>query len=88
MAFNRLIQYSISNAVTLYGLAPLYITNWHVLNASIQTVLTETGTPCHSPTFTRNHLGGGVSPLDPTSCPLQGNQPLGFSIQVQNIRPT
>lgn len=89
LAFSRLIGESVSNSLIFYGLASHYITNWRPLNASIQTELTETGTPCHSPTFTRNHLGGGFPPvssvpLDTASCLLQGNQPLGFSIQTKH----
>lgn len=53
----HLIGYSISNSLALFGPVPL-----GVLNESIQTLLTETGTPCHSPTFSRNHLGGGFFP--------------------------
>lgn len=93
MAFYRLIGYSISNSVTLYGLAPLYITDWHVLNESIQTALTETGTPCHSPTFTRNHLGGGFSPteLRPSGhsfLSASGKSATGFQYSSPNTRPT
>lgn len=62
MASYHLIGCSISNSMTLYGLAPLYITNWHVLNESIQTLLTETGTPCHSPHIHKKSSGRRVSP--------------------------
>lgn len=83
-----LIQYSISNAVTLYGLAPLYITNWQVLNESIQTLRTETGSPFHSPYIHKESSGRRVFPSGPGFLSTSGKSAAGFQYSGPNIRPT
>lgn len=84
----HLIGYFISNSLALFGPVPL-----GVLNESIQTLLTETGTPCHSPTFSRNHLGGRFSPteLHPSGHSFLSTlrkSTTGFQHSSPNARPT